>query len=226
MGHAEHDLAHAVGGGIADDRVEHRHQGIGALDREALLAEVGLMQEALEPLDLGQPLEQLLLRLGGEIRGVMAALDGLAQPGALLGDLDLIEVVADAAAVDAPQIVDRLLGVGGIGIDRPGHRLGRQGGELGVGDAVEGRVQLRRAVRRRAERIELDIEVTVVTDRLGQPGRADHGRDIIDRPRRRRVATGGAPVRGRAAASASTSAGSTRSNVALVSASTLVGILR
>ena len=63
VGHAEHDLAHAVGGGIVDDRVEHRHQGVGALDREALLTEIGLVQEALEALDLGQPLEQLLLRL-------------------------------------------------------------------------------------------------------------------------------------------------------------------
>jgi hypothetical protein len=35
-----------------DDGVEHRHQGVGALDREALLAEVGLVEELLEPLDL------------------------------------------------------------------------------------------------------------------------------------------------------------------------------
>ena len=125
MGHAQHDLAHAGGGGIADDRVEHRHQRIGAFDREALLAEIGLVQETLEALDLGQALEQLLLRLGREVRGVMAALGRLAQPGALFGDLDLIEVIADTAAIDAAQIVDSLLGIGGIGIGRPGDRFDR-----------------------------------------------------------------------------------------------------
>ena len=125
VGHAQHDLAHAVGGGIADDRVEHRHQRIGAFDRESLLTEIGLVQETLEALDLGQALEQLFLLLGGEVRGVMAALGRLAQPGALLGDLDLIEVIADAAAVDAAQVVDSLLGIGGIGIGRPGDRFDR-----------------------------------------------------------------------------------------------------
>ena len=47
-------------------------------------------------------------------------------------------------------------------------------------------MELRGAVRRRAEGVELDVEVTVVANRLRQRGRADHGRDIVDRPRRRR----------------------------------------
>ena len=84
-------------------------------------------------------------------------------------------------------------------------------------------MELRGAMRRRAEGVELNVEVTVVANRLSQRGRADHGRDIVDRSRRRRGCDGGAPDRGRAVASASTSAGSTRSNVALVSGSTLLG---
>ena len=57
VGHSQHNLAHAGGGGIADDRVEHRHQRIGAFDRESLLTEIGLVQETLEALDLRQTLE-------------------------------------------------------------------------------------------------------------------------------------------------------------------------
>ena len=47
-------------------------------------------------------------------------------------------------------------------------------------------MELRGAVRGRAEGIELDVEMTVVADRLRQRGRADHGGDIVDRARRRR----------------------------------------
>ena len=97
---------------------------------------------------------------------------------------------------------------------------------MSLSEAVKGRMEFRGAVRRRAEGIELDVEVTVVANSLRQRGRADHSRDIVDRSRWRRGGHWGAPDRGRAAASASTSAGSTRSNVALVSGSTLLGSCR
>ena len=58
VGHAEHDLARARGRGELDRLVEHRHERVEALDRELLLAQEGLVQVALERLDLGQPLEQ------------------------------------------------------------------------------------------------------------------------------------------------------------------------
>ena len=54
VGHADHDFARAGGGGGVDALVDHRHDHVVAFDREALLAEIGLMQEALEALDLGQ----------------------------------------------------------------------------------------------------------------------------------------------------------------------------
>jgi hypothetical protein len=92
----------------------------------------------------------------------MAALGRLAQPSALFGDLDLIEVIADTAAIDVTKIVDSLPGIGGIGIGRPGDRFDRERGKLSLSEAVKGRMELRGAVRRRAERIELDVEVTVV----------------------------------------------------------------
>ena len=63
--HADHYLARSVGGGVADDLVEHRHQHVAALDREALLADEGGVQIALEHLDFGQPLQQLALARRG-----------------------------------------------------------------------------------------------------------------------------------------------------------------
>src|SRR4051812_2731661 len=37
-------------------------------------------------------------------------------------------------------------------------------------------------MRRRAQRVELDVEVPVVSDRLSQCGRTDDGRNIVNRP--------------------------------------------
>ena len=48
-------------GGVGDQLVEHRDQHAQALDREAGLAGVGAVQEALEGRDLGQAVEQLAL---------------------------------------------------------------------------------------------------------------------------------------------------------------------
>ena len=58
MGHADHDLVRAGGGGELDRLVEHRHEHVEPLDRELLLAEERAAQVVLEALDLGQPLEQ------------------------------------------------------------------------------------------------------------------------------------------------------------------------
>ena len=49
-----------------DQLVDHRHGHVEALDRELLLAQVGLVHEALERVDLGQPLEQRLLLVVGQ----------------------------------------------------------------------------------------------------------------------------------------------------------------
>ena len=58
MRHADHDIAGARLGCTLDREVEHRDQHVHAFDREALLAEIRLVEELLERLDLGEPLEQ------------------------------------------------------------------------------------------------------------------------------------------------------------------------
>ena len=54
VGHPDHDLLGAVLARQGRDLVEHRHGHVEALDREHLLAQVGLLQEALELEDLDQ----------------------------------------------------------------------------------------------------------------------------------------------------------------------------
>ena len=61
MRHAQHDTPCAAGAGPLDGLVEHRHQDVEPLDREALLAQVGLVQEPLERFDRRQTAEQFAL---------------------------------------------------------------------------------------------------------------------------------------------------------------------
>ena len=55
VGHAHDDLARPVRRRELDQLVEHRHGHVEALDGELLLPEVGLVQEALEGVDLDEP---------------------------------------------------------------------------------------------------------------------------------------------------------------------------
>ena len=56
--HADHDFVGAPLGAELDGFVEHRDHHVETLDRELLLSEERAPEVALEPLDLGQPLEQ------------------------------------------------------------------------------------------------------------------------------------------------------------------------
>ena len=122
---------------LADDLVEHRHEHVEPFDREARLAGKRPLQEALERLDLRQPIEQLdrIDRIGGGAEA--AALRRLPQPLALLGHEHVRVVVADGRAVDPPQRLDR--------VERRRHALERSGNQargqppqIVVGDAVRG----------------------------------------------------------------------------------------
>ena len=64
VGHADDDLVRAFGAGQLDQLVEHRDRHVEALDRELLLAEIGLVHEALEGVDSDQALEQRALLFG------------------------------------------------------------------------------------------------------------------------------------------------------------------
>ncbi len=59
--HADHRLAGPMRRGELDREIEHRHGHVEPLDRESLLAEIGLVKEALECVHGGQTRQQLFL---------------------------------------------------------------------------------------------------------------------------------------------------------------------
>ena len=58
VGHADDDFVGAGLGRTLDRVVEHRDQDVQPFDRESLLTQIGLMQELLQRLHLGKPLQQ------------------------------------------------------------------------------------------------------------------------------------------------------------------------
>ena len=102
--HAEHRGVEVVGGGPLEDGVDQRDGRLGALDAEALLAEVLRAEELLEGLGRVEPVEDVALDLG--LDGGVDALDLLLDPGLLLGLLDVHVLDAHRAAVGVAQHVE------------------------------------------------------------------------------------------------------------------------
>ena len=142
VGHADHDLLAAVGGGQLDQLVEHRHGHVEALDRELVLAEVGLVHEALQRVDLDEALEQRAPLVVGQLVAEGARLDVLAQPHALAVRGDVLDLVGDRAAVGLAQVRQRVgqRGARHVHLEElrrdPRLQLGRQAERLGVEPGV------------------------------------------------------------------------------------------
>ena len=162
VGHPDHDLLAAVDRRQLDQLVEHRHGHVEALDRELVLAEVGLVHEALQRVDLRQAPEQRLLLLARQRLAEGAGLDVLAQPHPLAMGGDVLDLIRDRAAVGLAQVRQR------VGQGRPRHvhvqdlrgdlrrDLGRQAEPLGVEAGV--------ALGLGAERVQARREVTVAAE--------------------------------------------------------------
>ncbi len=101
MRHRDGDLVERVLGGLVDDRVHHRDDGLGALEREALLTDVLGLQERLERLGGVEAAQDVLLL--GDRRLDVVRLDPLLQPLLLLGLEDVGVLDTDVAAVRVAQ---------------------------------------------------------------------------------------------------------------------------
>ena len=108
VGHADHDLVGAAGRRELDRLVQHRHERLEALERELLLAEERPSQVLLEPLGLGEPVEEGFPLVGVERLPEAARLDRLTQPDALGVIGDVLDLVGDRAGVDLTQERERL----------------------------------------------------------------------------------------------------------------------
>ena len=103
MRHADDDLAHAELSAAFDDLLQRRDRRLAALEAEALGAGVLLVEEALEGLGGGQPLEDRLLALGRELGLIADPLDALLDPALLVGVAHMHELDADRAAIGVAQ---------------------------------------------------------------------------------------------------------------------------
>ncbi len=104
--HSDDRRPDTVGGKFGRDLFHHRDGHVESLDRERLLSDVRLAQEALEGFDFGQPRQHVARALRRERNEVGSRLDIIAQPLALLDVGDVFDLVGDRRTVRAAQLVD------------------------------------------------------------------------------------------------------------------------
>ena len=165
--HADDDLLGAGAGRDLDQRVEHRDERRGALEREALLARVAQVEELLEAVrhqELPQDAEPIL---GRKLRPVAGRLHPLLQPLAPLG-------VGDPHVLD-PERATVGLGEGGDEAPEGAPELALEGGGgdrprvIGRIEAQRPGVEERRAFGLAAERVEPRAQVALDPIVLDQP---------------------------------------------------------
>ena len=164
--HTDDHVARPDARAVLDDPIEHRDHGVQALDAEALLAEVGLVQEALEALDPGEAGKEVALRLRVERGTVLAGLDDPPQPDPFLVTGDVLDLVGDGPRVGGRQVGERL------GQRRAGHvdphQLGGDAGHVLLVEAERGGIQRRVAGRVHAQRVKARGHVAEVAVRLDE----------------------------------------------------------
>ncbi len=142
MCHADHDLFDSGRTGALDQLIHRRDEGLTTLEREALLADILGVQEALESLGRGQPLEDVQFFLCAESRRRTHRLKPLLDPALLrrIGDVHVLR--ADTAAIGLAQRGDDLAQ---RHVLLPEIRVGRGEHDVHVrfGQVVERRLELR-----------------------------------------------------------------------------------
>ena len=104
--HPNHDLLGPVAGALTDRLVDERHQHVGALEGEALLAEIGAVKELLEALYLGESGQQPSLFVVRKFPRELFGLDGVPEPLRPRRILQMLELEAHGAAVDLLQMAE------------------------------------------------------------------------------------------------------------------------
>ncbi len=108
MRHADHEFLDAERGAAPQDRLQRRHQGLAALDAEALGAGIAAVEKPLKGLGGGQDLQDFLAAGRRQRRAALARLEFLLDPGALGRHLDVHVFDADRAAIGLAQDRDDL----------------------------------------------------------------------------------------------------------------------
>ena len=142
VGHADDHLLHAVGAGALHHFVHRRDEALATFQREALLADVLGVQEALQPFGGGQPVEDVLLLVDREIGLAADAFEPLLPP-ALFGRIGAVhELGTDRAAVGLAQRLHDLAQRHVLGLAEVRVRGAELDVHVGLAQVVERRLQL------------------------------------------------------------------------------------
>src|SRR5207237_4344397 len=101
--HADDHFLDAGGTAALNQVIEQRDEGIAALEREALLADVLGVQVALETLRGGELPEDVALLVGAETMSEPPLLELVLKPQPFLGVGAVRELPADLAPIDVPE---------------------------------------------------------------------------------------------------------------------------
>ena len=164
MRHRDRDMFRARGSRGVHGRVQHRHQGIRALDGESLVADEGAAEETLEPVHLREAAQHSPLLIRGQRSRESFLGEQLTEPGALLLTAEVPHLDREIGAVALAQAVGDVAGGGEV--REPERGAGDQV-EIGLGDAEEVEAEFGGTRRGRSQRIDLNREVTVVPDGRG-----------------------------------------------------------
>ncbi len=183
MRHAEDHLLDAEAPGLLDQRLEQRHERLGAFEREALRRRVAELQELLETLGGNEAVEDGATLGSVEVGAVELGLHLLLEPAALLRVLDVQVLDAERAAVGRLEPGDQLAQ------RRPGLAAAEVAGvddpiEVGLAEAELRRLEERMARWRLGERIQPRHEVTELAVGVHEVDGAEDGRrrGTHDRP--------------------------------------------
>ncbi|MNX91205.1 hypothetical protein D3C86_1232780 [compost metagenome] len=171
VGHADHDFLHTLRTGVLDQLVHRGDEALAAFEREALLADVLGVEEALKALGRRQAVQDVLLLFQREHGLGTRGFQALLPPALLRLVAHVHELGADGAAVGLAEVVEQLaqahrllaeIRVAGIEDDV----------EVGLGETVERRIQVRQGRTLLAlQRIEVGpvrTDVAVGGDQLGR----------------------------------------------------------
>ncbi len=181
MGHAQDDLADAHVGGLLDDGLQDGDERLGAFQREAFLAGIPCVQEALEQLGVVEVLENADLLGPVEGGAIVLRLHARLKPAADGDVLNVHVLHADEPAVGIAQ--------GSYQVVQGSRTQSHE--RAGIDDAIEvgfrqaelGRLQQRVTGARLAERIEMSEEVANVAIGVDQPDDAGLHRSLGGRRR-------------------------------------------
>ena len=183
VGHADDDFLDVTRGAALQHLVQRRDLRVAAFQREALLADVLVVQVALQALGRHELLEDFLLAVGGQLGLEGGGLEALLDPALLRRLRDVHVLGADGVGVDRLQQLDDVL-------QRQAVRAGQRAGvehrlEVLGAQAVEGRIEIAHRIDRgQAQRVELGH--LVATDAV-----------VVDQPQDAGLLLGGAGIEAR-----------------------------